>query len=169
MQDNLTSVIYEGADVPGYQIDTRGNVYSTRLKRFLKSHTHDHYPYKMVSLRINDKQRHFRVHVLLMHTFKGPKPFDELMVDHIDRDPTNNSLDNLRWVTRQINNMNREARGYQQQGNRYVCHRILPDFPSTCSFMTPEDAHEEYKRRHDIKFTRLLKELAQKIAETHMT
>ena len=168
MQDNFTDLILDNQKVPGYTIDTQGNIYCKRLKRYLVKHKRSPpHNYEMVCLRINNMQVKRRVHVLLMHTFKGPKPFPELFVDHIDRDPTNNSLDNLRWVTRQINNMNRASRGYETRGTSYRVFRLMSDFPSTVTYHTPEEAHAEYLRRHDIKFTRLLKELDERIRASH--
>lgn len=60
------------------------------------------------SLRYNkDKKRYSRkVHRLLGQTFLD-NPENYPTVDHIDRNKTNNNLDNLRWVTIQQNGNNR--------------------------------------------------------------
>ena len=44
------------------------------------------------------------VHRCVLQSFK-PMPFPGLEVDHIDGDPSNNNLSNLRWTTKQLNNL----------------------------------------------------------------
>ena len=54
---------------------------------------------------------------LVLTTFGCYPPFDGAQVDHIDRNPGNNAIDNLRWVTKEENNQNRkksEGRQYRQ-------------------------------------------------------
>ena len=49
---------------------------------------------------------HFR-HILVAQAFlENPRPGYFLYVDHIDRDPLNNHVSNLRWVTKQLNSLN---------------------------------------------------------------
>lgn len=44
------------------------------------------------------KQKNYYIHRLVLETFVGPAP-PECECDHIDRDPSNNRIENLRWVT----------------------------------------------------------------------
>lgn len=44
---------------------------------------------------------------LVLETYVSLIPRDDYEVDHIDHDPTNNNLSNLRWVTRHENLKNR--------------------------------------------------------------
>ena len=94
--------------IPGFEeeygISEDGEVYSYRLKRFLKT-TLDKGYYR-VSLTKDEKSYLKFIHRLIAETFI-PNPDNHPFVDHIDRDPKNNSLSNLRWVTSQGNNMNR--------------------------------------------------------------
>lgn len=48
------------------------------------------------------------VHRLVADTFI-PNPENKTFIDHIDRNPTHNNVENLRWVTRSENNRNRSA------------------------------------------------------------
>ena len=69
-------------------------------KRYIKTHLSTHgYP------TINLNRKHHSLHRLLaIHYIENP---DNLpCVDHIDRDRTNNKLNNLRWVTHSENNQN---------------------------------------------------------------
>lgn len=62
--------------------------------------------YHYVCLYENGKQKMYRVHRLVLTLFKGDCP-EGHECDHIDRNPSNNHIDNLRWVTPYENNMNR--------------------------------------------------------------
>ena len=58
-----------------------------------------------VTLCKNGKTKRLSVHRLVAETFV-PNPEGKPVVDHIDTNPKNNSVDNLRWVTTQENCMN---------------------------------------------------------------
>jgi hypothetical protein len=62
--------------------------------------------YYQVNLSENGKHKWHLVHRLVLTLFKGECP-DGYECDHIDRNRINNHIDNLRWVTRYENNMNR--------------------------------------------------------------
>jgi hypothetical protein len=62
--------------------------------------------YYQVKLTENGKQKSYRVHRLVLMLFKGDCP-DGYVCDHIDRNPLNNHIDNLRWATYYENTMNR--------------------------------------------------------------
>ena len=51
-----------------------------------------------VSVQINGKQH--QLHVLMAIAFGLPKRDDQATVDHIDNNPSNNRLENLRWASR---------------------------------------------------------------------
>jgi hypothetical protein len=62
--------------------------------------------YHQVCLCENKKQKNYYVHRLVLTLFKGECP-EGHECDHIDRNRLNNHIDNLRWVTRYENTMNR--------------------------------------------------------------
>ena len=94
-----------------YMIDIDGNVYSMKFGKIRKLHPGKAKGYPAVCLLKNGKQKTFLVHRLLYSAFVGDIP-DKMFIDHIDRNKTNNKLDNLRLVTAQQNQFNRDPRGY---------------------------------------------------------
>jgi hypothetical protein len=59
-------------------------------------------------LQVHFKRRKYYAHRLVLETFVGPNP-SGLECDHIDRNRKNNFLENLRWVTKKVNQGNRNC------------------------------------------------------------
>ena len=58
---------------------------------------------------INDKS--VNIHKLVLPTFRpNTQPWFYDRIDHIDGDPTNNHIENLRWSNSTLNNLNRRDR-----------------------------------------------------------
>jgi hypothetical protein len=70
--------------------------------------------YYVVHLTKNSKTYTKTIHRLLSICFI-PNPENKPCIDHIDRNRTNNSLDNLRWATYKENGNNKE------KGKGYIC------------------------------------------------
>lgn len=62
--------------------------------------------------------RNYPIHLLVASVFH-PNPDNKPEVDHIDRDKLNNLSDNLRWVTKSENNINRSFK-LPTSGERHV-------------------------------------------------
>jgi hypothetical protein len=92
-------------EFPNYQISNLGNVKNVRTKRILSPQT-DKDGYKLVCLYNNKVAKTKRLHRLLGQYFI-PNPENKKEIDHIDNNPSNNELSNLRWASSSDNKKNR--------------------------------------------------------------
>ncbi|MFA7142910.1 MAG: HNH endonuclease signature motif containing protein [Candidatus Dojkabacteria bacterium] len=83
-----------------YFVTDHGRIFSMFSGRFLKQTTNSE-GYKIITLRENCRQKTFKVHRIVLSAFD--EYHENLYVNHIDGDRTNNNLDNLEWVTQQQN------------------------------------------------------------------
>lgn len=126
--------------------------------------------YKMVILCKEGKTYPKSVHRLVAEAFI-PNPDNKPNVDHIDTNPSNNNVDNLRWVTQQENARNSLTRKHisnSKKGHAYWGRPFTEEERKKIS-----DAHkgrqftEEHKRAlsESHKGKCLSKETIQKIAD----
>ena len=87
-----------------YEISNIGNVRNKKTGLILKHSLKN--GYYRVGLSTNGKSKHFRVHRLIALHFI-PNPQNKQLVDHKDRNPLNNDINNLRWATPSENGMNK--------------------------------------------------------------
>ena len=95
---------YEGL----YKISSFGNVFSVRRNRLLSGKIH-YSGYKHILLSKNNQQKFFNISRLVAIYFI-PNLKNKQQVDHIDRNPLNNHISNLRWVTNGENGRNKLSR-----------------------------------------------------------
>lgn len=101
-------------EFPSYTIFSDGKVFSEKRNRYLKPSLNNS-GYQTVSLTdSNAKCKPRSVHSLVALAYLGEP--EGLEIDHIDNDPTNNDVKNLRYVTESENN----ARKYENK-KRFVC------------------------------------------------
>lgn len=136
----------------GYFINRQGEILSKckyKDGRIMKHCIHNQGYYK-VQFRINKQAKTFLVHRLLAITFI-PNPNNYKFVDHKNRDRKDNRLENLNWVTHEMNNQNqskskRNTSGYKQiywlTKNQRWCVEIKRNKKYVCNntFKKLEDA-----------------------------
>ena len=116
-----------------YYINSKGEVYSykdgfrTRKGwRKLKPETISKYRY-VNFVEPNKKKTRYAVHRLVAQYFcDGFSP--NLVVNHIDGDPSNNNSNNLEWVTQRVNvNKSYQTSGVNQTRNYWYYQLKFPD------------------------------------------
>lgn len=127
-----------------WRIDRTGGTKAGDVAGSVKNHG-----YRMVKLDGSLYQAH---RVVWLHQ-TGEWPTNE--IDHVDRNPLNNRLENLRDVDRSVNTANREAwgtvgfKGVIRHKNRFVASITIDrEHIHIGSFLTPEEAFEAFKRAH---------------------
>ena len=103
---------------PNYLIYEDGRIWTKIQNRFLNPSLNK-LGYSRVALVNNEGQKFYLVHRLLALHFI-PNSDNKDFVDHIDRNKTNNSLENLRWATRSENNQNTGLRKDNKLGEKYI-------------------------------------------------
>ena len=88
-----------------YEVSSHGRVRNNHTGRILKAGTEGS-GYHYVNLYKDKKLKSHKIHRLVCFAFcENPNDYD--VVDHIDRNRTNNMFNNLRWCTYSENNRNR--------------------------------------------------------------
>ena len=110
--DNIIEIDFI-KDFPNYLISNTGLVYSIKNDKLLKPQI-NHDGYLRVDLSKNGKRHHKYIHRLVGETYLEQ---DETRpeIDHIDRNPRNNHINNLRWVNKSENALNRNPRRKTQE------------------------------------------------------
>lgn len=112
-------------DYPNYSVTSDGRVWSHRTKRYLKPRLTSK-GYHRVSLSKNNQVKDAYIHRLVVQAFlDNPEQLPE--VNHIDADKSNNSVDNLEWVSRLGNNHHAASLGLQYRGNS-ICKVYSTEF-----------------------------------------
>lgn len=110
---------YEGK----YAVDAAGNVWSLNYRRTGKTkklkQIKNTTGYHQVILFKNGKYKHHLVSRLVAEAYLDGY-CEELEVDHIDRNRSNNSIQNLRIVNHKENHYNRSAKGWSIINGKFV-------------------------------------------------
>tara|TARA_R110000822_G_scaffold239793_1_gene369484 strand:+ start:195 stop:656 length:462 start_codon:yes stop_codon:yes gene_type:complete len=102
--------------------------------------------YKRINLYHERKTKNYQIHRIIAFAFLGldiqnPKS----QIDHIDMNPLNNQVSNLRIVSNQENQFNKISKGYTKYGNKYIAQiQINRKVIYLGRFDTKEEARNAY-------------------------
>lgn len=105
-------------DFPNYSVSDSGEVKNNKTGRILKKALNQD-GYEIVQLWNNGKGTTKRVHRLVLEAFK-PIENTNYEVNHLDRDRTNNNLNNLEWVSSKQNIHYRDANDNPNKRTRKI-------------------------------------------------
>jgi len=94
-------------DYPDYKISNYGDIFSIKSNKILKTRKNFHKYFIIKLINKNNERNELMVHRLVYDTFKILSGNNNLVIDHIDRNPSNNYIDNLKEVTQKENLLNR--------------------------------------------------------------
>lgn len=102
-------------EFPNYRISDKGKIINP--DNSIKSYSKDRLGYGKVSFTVNNKQTSRLLHRLILIAFKGDCP-EGMEGCHNDGNPSNNTLENLRWDTRKNNHADKKKHGTWQGGEK---------------------------------------------------
>lgn len=108
----------------------------------------------------NRKRRQHFVHNLVLLAFVGPRPDDKPETRHLDGDPTNNRLENLRYGTSKENADDQRAHGTHRNARKDHCKNGHP-FDAENTYARPDGkgrsclaCMKEFSRQNGARYQR---------------
>ena len=139
-----------------YFVSNFGNVKNSKTNKILKPGNHIQ-GYKLINLYKNKKAKSFRVHRLVGMMFLQ-NPDNKSIIDHIDNNPSNNNVKNLRWCSQKDNLANQDKRTKNTTGFKGVAfHKPSKKYQANINingklkhlgyFKTAEEASQVYEAK----------------------
>lgn len=155
---------------PGLQVSRNGDVFN-RGCLMHQSKNHDGYHVIFFPRFIGGKTKYqcLYVHRMVAERFvRNPRSRFFSIVDHIDRNKSNNTSKNLRWVNHLLNQINKFGKGVYYSPKAFACGRrfvnkkpfqvrLIDDLGNKFAqnFETGEAARKVYVRHKNAKFKRI--------------
>lgn len=136
----MTKITFANNSTNEYMINSVGEVYSMKYGKVKQLKTPvTRSGYQVVSL-CTDNVKCYTVQRLMWECFHGPVP-DDMDIDHIDGNKLNNSLDNLRLVSKSENQWNQNRKGYSwyARTNKWVAQICVHGKNQHIGYFTTED------------------------------
>lgn len=131
---------------PGYQASTSGQIRSHRTGKLLSQSTKKgKHPYQRVHISQDGKAKYVLVHRLVLETFVGPCPGGHQAL-HLDDNPRNNRLDNLRWGTPKENHSTINRKGTANGRSKLTPEQVR-------AIRMSYDTHALLARRYSVSAT----------------
>ena len=116
-------LVYKGIDMTDrFLVSDRGDIYSLKSKKVLRQSVHKDTGYRTVCVSMGGRENKklIRVHIAVACAFV--EGFEEgLVVNHKDGIKTNNTADNLEWVTCSENSIHAVRAGLISQAQKVRC------------------------------------------------
>ena len=110
---------------PNYLIYEDGKVFSKKRNKFLKPRINTN-GYYCIDLCENGKQKTYKIHRLIAIHYI-PNPENKREVDHINRDRSDNKIENLRWVSHLENMQNKGIPNTNTSGIKNISYNKFHD------------------------------------------
>ncbi|MGC5028163.1 NUMOD4 motif-containing HNH endonuclease [Tsukamurella sp. DT100] len=120
---------------------TSSNGYQRRLNGRVLRGTPSDSGHLLVDLCDGGRRWNAKVHVLVAAAFYGPRP-EGMETRHLDGDPTNNRVENLRYGTRSENHLDRVLHGTHKNAAKTHCPQGHPYSGGNLSISHRSNGHE---------------------------
>lgn len=104
-----------------YGISENAEVINLKTGRLLKQHKSGGKRTGGEYLAVSLSGKTCYVHILMLETYVGPRPFPSSEGRHLNDDKLDNRIENLRWGTQSENNEDRVKNGIHHYANRIQC------------------------------------------------
>ena len=145
-----------------YEVSNLGNVKNTKTNRILKPGK-DTNGYYFIGLSKNNIRKTFLIHRLIAYAFI-PNPENLREIDHINQDKANNSITNLRWVSRSNNCRNKTKKqnssskfmgvGFDKRAGKYVAQITINNKVKHIGYYEKEEeaslAFDNFVKQHNL-------------------
>ena len=106
-------------DFEHYTLYQNGEIKNQKNQKYLTPYLGKSKYYK-ITVSKNNKRKQFYLHRLIaIHFIPNPNNYKE--VDHIDKNPLNNNIENLRWCDHFINNQNKKFKKTNKLKQKHIC------------------------------------------------
>jgi hypothetical protein len=117
---------------PDYRVGSDGSVWTSKLGanggwRRMATPPYPVTLYPRVSLSQQNVRTDFTVHHLVLLAFVGPRPAGANVCRHLDGNPSNNSIENLKWGTFRENEADKAAHGRRPLGESVFGSKLTAD------------------------------------------